>query len=266
MKELRLANKIITTLIKDRVHYPDRLIVDTLTTIGRCGVLLLLYRYVFDLHQGTINNTPFIIAAWSMFFYFSFSVLRLRDIAKAIMQDVQSGTVEILLNKPISYLAYRMWWQVGSGLYSFLVISIVGTILMILFVGIPSTMTTPFFFSTLFLAYILGMFLSLLLYSIVGLLAFWIEEVRPVFWMVDKSVMILGGSYLPVALFPSIMYKLAVWSPFGASQFITHTVNDSWQTHWYEFMGIQLFWIAILGTIMYFLFNKARQRLSVNGG
>src|SRR3989338_11501104 len=120
MKELRLASKIVTTLVKDRLHYPDRLIVDTLTTIGRCGILLLLYWYVFNLRGGTIQNTTFIFAAWSMFFYFMFSVMRLRDIGRTIMQDVQSGAVEVLLNKPIFYISYRAWWQVGSGIYSFL--------------------------------------------------------------------------------------------------------------------------------------------------
>ena len=86
------------------------------------------------------------------------------------------------------------------------------------------------------------------------------------FWFVDKAVMILGCSYLPVALFPAFMFKIALWSPFGASQFVTHTVSESWQTNWYQLVGIQLFWIVLLGLIVYFMFERAKQKVSVNGG
>ena len=266
MKAIRLGNKIVRTLVRDRMYYPDRLIVDTFGIIARCGVLLVLYWYVFSLNDGVINNTTYIVAAWSMFFYFAFSVFRLRDISRAIMQDVQSGNVEILFSKPVSYLSYRMWWQVGAGLYPFLVISLVGTIALALIVGLPATMSVGIFIPTVVLVVFLGTLLSLFLYAVVGLLAFWIEDINPVFWIVDKTVMILGGSYLPVALFPDFMYKIALWSPFGASQFITHTVYETWATEWVMKIGIQVFWVLVVAIIVSVLFAKAREKVSVNGG
>lgn len=266
MKAIRLGNKIVQTLVRDRIYYPDRLIVDTFGIIARCGVLLILYWYVFQLNGGVINNTTFIVAAWSMFFYFAFSVFRLRDISRAIMQDVQSGNVEVLFSKPISYLSYRMWWQFGSGLYPFVIISIIGSIALAFIVGIPATMSLPIFIPTLILVVLLGTLLSLFLYTVVGLFAFWIEDINPIFWIVDKAVMILGGSYLPVALFPDFMYKIALWSPFGASQFITHTVYETWATEWATKIGIQIFWILAIAVVVAVLFAKAREKVSVNGG
>jgi ABC-2 type transport system permease protein len=266
MKELRLAAKIIKTLTKDRLHYPDRLLLDTIGLIARCGILLVLYYYVFKLNNGTINNTTFVFAAWSVFLYFIFSVMRLRDISRMIMQDVQSGNVEILMNRPISYLSYRMWWQIGSGFYSFAIISVLATIVMIIFVGLPKTMLSAIFLSTLVLTFIFSVILSLILYSLVGLSAFWIEDANPVFWLVDKAVMILGGSYLPVALFPPLMYQLAIYSPFGACQFIVHTVYESWGNDWYWLIGIQLLWIAIAGAVMALVFSRAKRKISINGG
>lgn len=266
MKSIRLGAKIIQTLVRDRIYYPSRLIVDTFTIIVRCGVLLILYWYVFQLHDGVINNIPYIIAAWSMFFYFAFSTFRLRDISRIIMQDVQSGNIEILFNRPISYLLYRIWWQIGAGLYPFVIISVVSSITLAFLIGIPETMTFAIFIPTLILVILLGILLVLFLYLIVGLLAFWIEDINPVFWIVDKAVMILGGSYLPVALFPDFMYKIAVWSPFGASQFITHTVYEAWVVEWTMKIGIQLFWVIILAIIAFVLYAKARENVSVNGG
>jgi len=266
MKEIRLATKIIKTLVKDRIQYPGRLVVDTIGIIARCGILLILYWYVFKLNNGLINGTSFLFAAWSIFFYFSFSVLRLRYISKEIMKDVQTGNVEILFSKPISYLSYRMWWQIGSGLYSFAVITLLVIVALIFIIGLPPTMSIGIFIPSFILTFFCGAILSLFLYTIVGLLSFWIEDINPIFWIVDRTVMILGGSYLPVALFPAFMFKIALWSPFGASQFVTHTVYDTWQTNWYQLVGIQLFWIILLGLVVYFMFEKAKQKVSVNGG
>jgi ABC-2 type transport system permease protein len=266
MSEIRLANKVIRTLIKDRIHYPGRLIADTSALVARCGVLLILYWYVFQLNGGMVNGTSYAVIAWSIFFYFAFSTFRLRDIAKTIMQDVQSGNVEVLFNKPISYLAYRTWWQIGLGMYPFLVAIILGSITLGLIVGFPASMTIGIFLPTVLLVFIGAAALSLVLYAIVGLLAFWIEDITPVFWIVDKAVMILGGSYLPVALFPDFMYKLALYSPFGASQFVTHTVYESWENNWYILIGIQAFWILVLSLIVFVMFEKARKKVSVNGG
>src|SRR3989344_843306 len=266
MKEIRLATKILKTLVKDRIQYPDRLVMDTIVIIARCGILLILYWYVFRLNNGVINGTTFLFAAWSIFFYFSFSVLRLRDISREIMKDIQTGNVEVLFSKPISYLSYRMWWQVGSGIYSFVVITLLAVVALIFIIGLPPTMTIGIFIPTLILTFLCGAILSLFLYTIVGLLSFWIEDINPVFWIVDKAVMILGGSYLPVALFPAFMFKIALWSPFGASQFVTHTVYETWQTNWYQLIGIQLFWIVLLGLVVYFMFERAKQKVSVNGG
>ena len=266
MRMIRFGSKVFSILLRDSLYYPSRLVVDTITMIARCGVLLILYAYVFRLNGGEINGTLFSVAAWSMFFYFVFSSLRLRDISQMIMRDVQSGTVETLLGKPVSYLAYRIFWQIGSGLYSFLFLGFFGTLLMMFLVGIPASFSFPWFVPTLIATVILGGALSLLMYSAIGLLAFWIEDANPVFWMVDKSVMILGGSYLPVALFPKGMYLFAVYSPFGASQFVTHTVYATWAGEFWMKLGIQLFWVILFSGIVWSIFSRARRKVSVNGG
>ncbi|MFZ2205388.1 MAG: ABC-2 family transporter protein [Minisyncoccia bacterium] len=266
MKQVRLISIIIKLMIKDRIQYPGRLIVDTFGIAARCGVLLILYWHIFKIKGGEINGLTFQVASWSMFIYFSFMTLRLRDLASSIMQDIKSGTVEILLSKPINYLMYRIWWQFGAGLYPFFVATVLGSIALWFFVGIPSTMTTLFFFTSLGIVFLLSTVLSLLVYSVVGLLSFWIEDIKPLYWIVDKAVMVLGGSYLPVALFPKAMYQVAIWSPFGASQFITHTVYESWKYEYLKMFGIQLFWIIILGVSVVYIFSRAHKKVSVNGG
>lgn len=253
-------------MIRDRMAYPGRLIVDTFGIVARCGVLLFLYQYIFKIKGGQINGINFTTASWSMFLYFSFMTLRLRDISSFIMQDIKSGTIEILLAKPINYLLYRIWWQIGAGVYPFLVVSFFGSILLAFLVGVPSTMLSLFFLLSFSLTFIFSIIISVLIYSLIGLLAFWIEDIKPLFWIVDKTVMVLGGSYLPVALFPPLMYQIALWSPFGAAQFITHTVYTTWRFDYLKMFGIQILWIVILTGIVSIVFRRAHKKVSVNGG
>lgn len=266
MKEIRLASKIIKTLTKDSFYYPNRLYANIFIVISRLGVLLALYAYVFKLNGGVINGVTYIVVAWSMFFYFIFSNFNLRRISRFIMDDVRTGNVEVFLNKPISYLSYKIWWTIGFGFYNFIFIGFLIFIILFLLIGIPQAMTINLFIPTLILELFLTTILTLIIYGIVGVFAFWIEDINPIFWIVDKFVMILGGSYLPVALFPSFLYKLAIYSPFGASMFVSHMVYDSWKFDWYKLIGIQIIWIIVLGIFLIWLFRKAKDKVSVNGG
>ena len=266
MKEIRIAIKIIKTLTKDSFHYPSRMYANIFIVLSRMGILLALYAYVFKLNGGVVNGVTYIVVAWSMFFYFIFSNFNLRRISRFIMEDVRSGSVEVFLSKPISYLSYKLWWTFGFGFYNFIVIGFLSFAVLYLMIGTPLSMTISIFIPTLILEFILTTILTLILYAIVGLFAFWVEDVNPVFWIVDKFVMILGGSYLPVALFPSFLYKIAIYSPFGASMFVSHLVYDSWKTDWIKLVGIQIAWIIVLGIFLVWLFKKARKNVSVNGG
>lgn len=266
MKEIRIASKIIKTLTKDSFYYPNRLYANFVILVSRLGILLFLYAYVFKLNGGIVNGVTYIVVAWSMFFYFVFSNFNLRRISRLIMADVQSGNVEVFINKPMSYLTYKIWWTFGLGFYNFVFLGFLGFVILFLILGVPHSMTIGMFIPTLFLELILATILTFIIYGIVGLFSFWVEDINPIFWITDKFVMILGGSYLPVALFPSYLYKIAIYSPFGASMFVSHIVYDSWKIDWYKLMGIQIFWIIILGLFLIWLFKKSKEKVLVNGG
>ena len=200
-----------------------------------------------------------------MFVYFCIMILNLRRLDKLIMTDVKSGNVEMFMNKPINYLKISVYKVIGQGLFSFLFISLIGSFLMILILGFP-TVNLKVFIPTFILTFILGQIIALLLYGIIGIMAFFIEDITPLHWIVDKFVMILGGSYLPVSMFPTFMKVLAFASPFGAVNFATSTVYESWNTEWIYRLLLQLGWVVILGIILYVLYNKSKEKAMINGG
>ena len=265
MKKLRFPLTVINIFMKNQMQNKTFLFLDMFNMFSRCLVVFLLYGYVFKINNGTINNVDYVTTLWSMFIYFCIMTLNIRHIDKIIMNDVKSGNVEMFLNKPTNYVKLTFYKILGRGIYSFTIISIIGTILMLLLVGFPK-INLLLFIPTMLITLILGTILALFIYSIIGLLSFFMQDVRPIHWIVDKFVMVLGGSYLPVALFPPVLKFLAFISPFGAINFATSTVYDYWNNEFIIRIFLQIFWIIVFGILLNYIYTKARQKAMINGG
>lgn len=265
MKRIKFGLTTIKIFMKNQMQNKTYLLLDMLNMLSRCLIVFLLYGYVFSLKDGNINGIDYKTSLWSMFIYFCIMTLNVRKIDTSIMTDVKSGNVEMFMNKPVSYVVYSFYRNLGQGLYSFLVISFIGTILMLVFVGVPN-ITLSIFIPTLIITIIFGAILGLLMYSLIGLMSFMIQDVRPIHWIVDKLVMVLGGSYLPVALFPKFMKVFAYISPFGAVNFATSTVYSNWNEQFMIRIGIQIIWILISYILLKLLFRKVKIKSMVNGG
>lgn len=264
MKTKRLSFTVINIFMKNQMQNKSFIILDSINMFIRCFVVFLLYKYVFELSEGSINGTEYQTVVWSMFIYFCIMTFNFRKIVNLMQGDITSGNVEMFMNKPINYLFLCFYKIIGKGLFSFLVISGIGSILMCIFVGLPST--SLYFIPLLFITLILGLVLALIMYSIIGLLAFFMQDVRPIYWITDKMIMILGGSYLPIALFPNFMKVIAYISPFGAINFASSTVYDYSLINYGSLIGIQIIWILAFTAILNILFSKAKENAMVNGG
>ncbi len=257
---------IVTIAIKDRAYHPGRLVVQTIAYFVRVGILIMLYAYAFRYAGGSMLGVDVATAAWSMSAYFVFLSLQMRGIFQNINEDVKSGAVEALLSKPISYLWYRGLFQFGSGFLNGVISLIAALLFLVPLVGLPSLSFDGLWLVRFGVIACLGTILAGLIYTAVGLCAFWIENARPVYWIVDKSIMVLGGSYIPVALFPHHVRALAEYSPFGASMFVTHAFYQDFSEKWVILVIMQLTWVACTGVLVSYLYRRARRVVSINGG
>ena len=265
MNKIKFCLCIIKIIMKNQMQDKTNLLLDIFNMISRCLVVFLLYAYIFKINNGSINNVDYKTTMYSMFIYFCIMTLNLRSLDKIIMNEVKSGNVEMYMNKPINYLIISIFKVIGQGLYSFLFISISGSIIMILIFGLPKV-NYLLFVPTFIITFLLGQILSLIIYELIGLSAFFIEDNRPIHWVVDKFVMLLGGSYLPISMFPNFMKLIAFISPFGAINFATSTVYSSWDNEFMVRIIIQIIWIIISSFLLIFMYNKAKIKAMINGG
>lgn len=265
MKKINFALTVIKIFMKNQIQNKTYILLDMFNMFSRCFIVFLLYGYVFKISGGSINGVDYKTTLWSMFIYFCIMILNIRRIHKLMMDDVKSGNVEMFLNKPINYVLLSFYKIIGQGIYSFTVISIIGSIIMLATIGFPD-INLVLFIPSLIITLVLGTILSLLMYSILGLLSFFIQDVRPIHWIIDKLVMALGGSYLPVALFPPLMKFIAFISPFGAINFATSTVYPSWESEAIIRIFLQIIWIIVFGFLLIYVYKKAREKAMINGG
>lgn len=269
MKKIRNKIKYVLTctriFMNNQIQDKSNILLDFFNMLSRCIIVFLLYAYVFKVQGGTINGVDYKTTMWSMFIYFCIMILNIRRIDQIIMDEVKSGNVEMYMNKPASYLGLSVIKTIGKGLFSFLLISLVGTIIMIFLIGVPD-LNLKIFIPTFIITLILGQILGLLIYGLVGILSFFIQDNRPIHWLVDKTVMILGGSYLPISMFPNFMRIIAYVSPFGAVNFATSTVYNSWNHEFLTRIILQLIWIGIFAVLLGFAYRKSKQKAMINGG
>lgn len=265
MKKINFAFTVIKIFMKNQMQDKTNLLLDIFNMVSRCLIVFLLYAYIFKLSNGIINGVDYTTTMWSMFIYFCIMILNLRRLDRQIMLEVKSGNVEMFLNKPSNYLLLSFYKVIGQGLFSFLFISLLGTILMIISIGLPN-LNLAIFIPTFIITFILGQALALIIYGLIGLMSFFIEDINPIHWIVDKLVMVLGGSYLPISMFPNFLKIFAFISPFGAINFASSTVYESWNNEFFYRILMQISWIMIGSLLLYYVFNKAKEKAMINGG
>ncbi len=113
----------------------------------------------------------------------------------------------------------------------------------------------------------LALLLDALIAVLIGLLAFWIEEVTPVFWIYQKLLFTVGGLFLPLEMFPDWLRRVSAWLPF---QFITYVPARAFVAFEPGFVlravAGQVTYVAILAALVVLVWRRAQRRLVVHGG
>jgi ABC-2 type transport system permease protein len=101
----------------------------------------------------------------------------------------------------------------------------------------------------------------------IGLLAFWLEDVAPVYWVWQKLAFVLGGLMLPLTMYPGLVQAVAAITPFPAllgapASLVLETVSA---TPW-QLTRDLAFWGVATAAGIGWTFRRASAALSVNGG
>lgn len=264
IKRLQTAGFVLRMHAKSVAFFRSKLIIDSFVTLFRVLVLMLVYVNIYKVAPAANNILPYRSALWSMGAYFFALAFTARRLFSYISQLIYTGNIELYLVRPMHVLLFNAAKLLGENLLQALITGATLIVTLWAIVGLPEQLSVSFVLWGIVLLG-LGLTIELLIAALVGLSAIWLENAAPLYMLLDKFILILGGSYVPVAFFPEILKKISLYSPFGATRFLSYSFYPDFADKMWSYLLLQIGWIIILWLCVSFVFARGQKHLSVNG-
>lgn len=182
-----------------------------------------------------------------------------------ISEEVKSGEIAYRLLRPMEYLAFHQAAYLGEMVFRFAANLVVGAGVAWATMGPP-----PWELAAVPAVLVLtagAMILSFWTFVSLALLAFWVEETRPFFWIYHKMLFTVGGLLVPNDLFPGWLKTIADWLPFGSILYAPARLTVRWEPGLaLHTLAVQAAWCALAVLLARSLFQRGVRQLDVNGG
>jgi ABC-2 type transport system permease protein len=182
-----------------------------------------------------------------------------------IGESVKQGDLVYTLMQPVSYPLVQIVKSLGNSAPR-LIINLL-TASLVVFLGTGTIAGSPSGFVAFLGMAVLSLILDALIAVLIGLTAFWLEEVMPIFWIYQKLIFTLGGLFLPLEFFPSWLQRVAAVLPFRyitnapARAFVAFKLSEVLPL----IVGQCLYIFFFIG-IMIGVWHLARRRMVIHGG
>jgi len=103
---------------------------------------------------------------------------------------------------------------------------------------------------------------------ILSLIGFWTTELGGLFWAKDSIISILGGTYLPLWIYPPVLRQILAFLPFQGVSYtpVAILVGQIGLGQVPRAFAVQIVWLAILAAASRRLYASAMIKLAVQGG
>lgn len=185
-------------------------------------------------------------------------------ISTVMARAVREGEVAQVLSKPYDFVAFQLAAAAGVSVALVAVNIVAGGVTALLLGGAPPSLPGILAAATALAgAWVVIFTIS----ALVGLCAFWIEDVSAVEWLYSKMLLVLGGLLLPLDFFPAALRVVAQslpfsWTVYGPARLM---VRPSWSGLALT-LAVQFAWAAVLVMLLLLVRRRALLRVTVNGG
>lgn len=182
-------------------------------------------------------------------------------------RSVQSGNIVMDLLRPMGYTTYNLLVFSGNTLVSVFV-NLIPTMLIVYFItggGFALSWNLLFFAVAVFIGTILNFFINFF----VGVICFYTESIWGINIMKEVIVMLLSGASIPLAFFPEKLQQIVYYLPFQAiyNTPLTILINRELSVETVlGMLGVQIFWLVVMGVVSQMFFRVSVRRITVNGG
>lgn len=255
---------VVRTQLSHALAYPGDLLMRSLTIVIFMWVFVHLWRAAFAASgQPVIRGLTLGDTLWYLVVAETIMLAKPR-VSTDIAQAVRDGSVAYQLAKPYSWLGYQAAVTVGDALARGLVTVVLGGAVVAALVGPPPPAAG---WPLVALAIVAGWLIDFCMATLIGLLAFVIEDVAAFEWIYAKLVLVLGGVLLPLDFLPdgwrgavqALPFAYTTWAP--ARLFVAPDA-----ALFGRLFGVQLAWLVVLALAVRWVYGRCAARLTVNGG
>lgn len=185
-------------------------------------------------------------------------------LAMEIAESIQSGSIAYDLMRPYHFGLFHLSRFAGHVAFRASLNCVAGGIVVWALAGPP-----PTWFGIVPAGVALGLAwgLEFCFEALIGLAAFWTEDIGAFRWIYQKISFILGGLLLPLDFYPTWLGRLARFCPFASIMYApARLFVDPTPARMLTTLALQLSWLAVLGLLFHFLSRHALRRLAINGG
>ncbi len=235
------------------------------------SIFLILILFIFSQLWKTVLGPSEEIAglnSTAMLWYMLFTemiALSTPRTHQLVSEDVKSGDLAYKLVRPCSYILYYFAVYGGEFIIRAVTNLTVGSAFAHLAGGPLAVDWSKL--GWVLLGFVLAAAVNFLVCFCVALLAFWLEETRPFFWILNKMTFIFGGLLVPVEAYPEglrrISYLLPLRYSFSAP---ARLVVDFDYSLLRQMLAGQLIWAVLLASLAALMFRKGVRRVHVHGG
>jgi ABC-2 type transport system permease protein len=181
-----------------------------------------------------------------------------------VQESIRRGDVACQLGRPVSFVGAALAEGLGALALRLMVLAGPAFSLAWWFTGV--TPSARAFVAVIPFA-LAAAVLFTALHLCIGLLAFWLQDVAPIYWVFQKLTFVLGGLMLPIQFYPEAVQRIASWTPFpsilaGPASFVLSEPALEAGA-----LAVRLFaWTAVVALALYALSRRAVATLTINGG
>jgi ABC-2 type transport system permease protein len=203
----------------------------------------------------------YVSVAWcARSFYFN-------NVDRELGEQVQNGTIAVALSRPVSFQATVLAGALGEGVFRLLCFSLpIGVVIFLLFPAKapPSLLQCGAFATSLLLSLVILTQVNFL----VGMCAFPLENIDGVMRAKHYLLEVLSGVQIPVTVFPATLQTVSSFLPFKSIGFVPTAIwlGKLQGRGLVDGLATQAAWAVGLVLACAFVWNRATQRLTVEGG
>lgn len=144
-----------------------------------------------------------------------------RNFLPGIMsRDIKDGGLSVFLLRPMSYFSFILFREIGRMSLASILSVVTSGFVILFFLNSFVFNFDILYLLLIFLMIILAFITEMLMAYLIGLVAFWTDEVDGLYSTFEKVKKLFSGGYFPLNLLPAAFVSLSYSLPFGYSFFV----------------------------------------------